>query len=204
MEQKQTSKRGRNSIILLVVLFVAPVVISTVMYLNIGSLNTKGVSNHGDLISPPRPLPAFSFDKLEGGKLDSEYLKHKWTLVYIDSGECDAVCRDSIYKIRQIRLATGDGMRRIQRLLLLTDTKGQDALRTYLKDYEGMETGIAVGAAAQNLFSEFAVDDKKVPAAKRIYIIDPIGNLMMKYDPGAEPKGIIKDLNRLLKFSQVG
>lgn len=204
MEQKKPNKRARNSVILLVVVFLAPVIISTLMYRNIDSLNTKGVSNHGDLISPARPLPAFSFDKLDGGKLDSEYLKRKWTLVYIDSGECDEVCRDSIYKIRQIRLATGDGMRRIQRLLLLTDTRGQDKLKAYLKDYEGMETGIAVGAAAHKLLKEFTVDDKNAPAAKRIYIVDPIGNLMMKYDPGAEPKGVIKDMNRLLRFSQVG
>ncbi len=204
MEQKQSNRRGKNSVILLVVVFVAPVIISTLMYKNMGSLDTKGVFNHGDLISPPRPLPAFSFDKLAAGKLDSEYLKRKWTLVYIDSGDCDAVCRDSIYKIRQIRLATGDGMRRIQRVLLLTDTRGQDALKTYLKDYKGMETAIAVGTAAHALFKEFKIDDKDVPVAKRIYIVDPIGNLMMKYEPGAEPKGIIKDLNRLLRFSQVG
>ena len=107
--------------------------------------------------------------------------------------------------MRQIRLATGKYAPRIQRLLILFDS-GQQALSSELfKKYSGQLVLVANETAAHGLLENFKLADSDQPlTTSRLYIIDPQGNLMMSYPADTDPRGIIKDFVRLLKYTRAG
>jgi hypothetical protein len=137
--------------------------------------------NYGELI-PPRPL---------AGPLAP--LRGKWVLVTLDRAACDPACEKKLYTVRQLRRAQGKDASRIERLWLLTDA-GRPApqLLAALEDAH-------VAAADAELVKAFPGD----PLA-HVYLVDPLGNLMMRFPAGPEPSKVIKDLQRLLKYSRFG
>lgn len=143
-------------------------------------------SNYGELIEP-RALP-----QLQNSAAD---LKGKWVMVTVDSGACDAYCRDKLYTLRQVRLTQGREMDRIVRAWLIDDTRHPDA--ALLEDHRG----IALLNPSGSMLSTFPARGSR---RDHIYLIDPLGNLMMRFPKNADPSKIVKDLTRLLKVSRIG
>ena len=136
--------------------------------------------------------------------MPADYLRGKWTLVYIGDADCNDICLQDLYKMRQVRLAQNEDIKRVQRLFLLTDTGIPEALANTLKNYPGMDVALLLPEQADAIASLFAVDEVAVQGAGRVYLVDPLGYLMMYYPPDAEPGGILKDLKKLLKYSRIG
>jgi cytochrome oxidase Cu insertion factor (SCO1/SenC/PrrC family) len=191
--------RGRRLVLLIVAIFAAPVIASWILYLTRDhwSLST---GNHGELIQPVRPLMGLTLQRIDDGPLTIGDLRGKWTLVYIGASRCDTRCRESLYKMRQVRLALGEDMRRVERVLILTDQERLVELQEGLKSYPGMVVAIASQAVLEDLRRELDWDAHP----ESIFVIDPLGNLMMRYDAATQPKGMLQDLERLLKVSRVG
>ncbi len=165
----------------------------------------SGTSNHGELISPARPLPEFELQRFGGGVYRLDDLRGKWTLVYIGPSNCEQVCQDSLYKTRQVRLTQGKHVDRIQRLFVVSDDARVEALRPVVAEHPDLDVVLGSTQILKPLLAEFDTGDGVVPRdAQRVYIVDPLGNLMMLYEPGFAPKGLQKDLHRLLKVSQIG
>ncbi len=117
---------------------------------------------------------------------------------------CAEDCRRQLYRMRQLRLAQGKNIDRVQRLLLAQEPAA-DTMIELQAEYPGL--AIARGSAAElrDLRQQFAVQEgEDITSAYRLYLVDPMGNLMMRYGSDDEPKGIVKDLERLLKISYVG
>jgi cytochrome oxidase Cu insertion factor (SCO1/SenC/PrrC family) len=135
-------------------------------------------ANYGELI-PPRII---------GGPLAP--LKGKWVLVTFDAAACDAACERKLYVVRQVRRAQGKEMDRMERLWVVTDAgKPRPEL---LAAIEGAH--VSADAAVAKTF----------PDTAGIYLVDPIGNLMMRFPADPDPSKLIKDLQRLLKYSRIG
>jgi hypothetical protein len=157
-----------------------------------------GRVNHGALISPARPLPVVALPRAPGTDgAAGATLRGSWTLVYIGDAACDADCRAALLVMRQTRLALNNEMTRVARVFLATGSCCADAAG-------GAEAGLAVldasGSAATALLARF-------PAAERahsIYVVDPLGNLMMSYDARVDPHGLLEDLRKLLRLSHIG
>jgi len=133
--------------------------------------------NYGELIAP-RPV---------AGPLAP--LKGKWVLVTFDAAACAAVCERKLYIVRQVRRALGKDMDRIERLWVLTDRgKPRPELIAALD-------GSQVASAQLDFPGE---------RTAYIYLVDPLGNLMMRFPGEADPSKMIKDLQRLLKYSSFG
>src|SRR6185295_17310031 len=129
------STPNRRSLWLLIGLFFAPLLAAFILYYGIDGWRPSGSTNHGDLVTPPRPLPEVAVPLTQGGTSDAKLLHGKWTLVYIGDGQCDTRCREALTLIRQTRLALGDDMSRVQRLFLAT---AQCCDRPYLeKEHDG-------------------------------------------------------------------
>lgn len=160
--------------------------------------------NYGELIVPARPLKETTLRTLEGKDLAVSELKGKWILIIFGSAACDEICQRNLYETRQIRLATGDDIQRVQRLWVTDDLNSVNE-REWL-DSQHPDLLIASGGETKTGFvNQFVLPEVPDPlAAQRVYIVDPIGNLVISYPPEETPEHILKDLNRLLYVSFIG
>ena len=163
-----------NKLFLVALVCAAPFVLGTAAYLL--GWSTGVTSNYGELISPPRPVAGM--DALRG----------KWVLVAFDAAACDAYCERKLYFMRQVRRAQGKEMERVERLWVLTDAgKPRTELLAAIE-----------GTRIQGLTP---FDGQ---AREHIYLVDPLGNLMMRFPRDPDPSRVIKDLQRLMKYSRFG
>ncbi len=207
--QTRSRQRGaissRQALILVGLLFLAPVIVAWLMFVSAEhGWRASGTTNHGTLIAPPRPLslPA-GLVGTTGAPFRQDFLGGKWTLLYIGDSACTETCRKMLYTLRQVRLAQGENIRRVQRLFLATGA-ATPGLRAVLADYPDLAVAIVSQAQAQAIAPQFSVDGTPMEGANRVYLVDPLGNLMMYYRPDTDPRGIIQDLQRLLKYSGLG
>lgn len=196
--------RARISLLLIIALFVSPVVLAWLLFFVFPQWVPTATSNHGDLIKPVRVLPGFELQSLTGEVIDEKALQGKWTFIYLHKGACDHDCVQQLYKVRQVRLTQGKNMPRLQRLMLW-QAEGVDGSHRHelVAHFPGQITAL-VPAGESSLLDVFAVDSGAPLEQERLYLVDPRGNLMMLYEPGSEPRGIVKDLERLLKYSGMG
>jgi len=175
-------RRGRVKLALLAAFFVLPVAAGWVAWWL--DLAPGATGNYGTLIPPQR---------LSAGPLDP--LKGKWVLVQLDGGACDAYCERKLYFMRQVRRAMGRDVRRVERLWIVTDAAAPST--ELLAAIEGTVVSPGGGAFA------FAFPAARSPT-DHIYLVDPLGNLMLRFPRDPEPRKMVKDLERLLKYSSSG
>ncbi len=193
---------SRFKLLLLVILFAAPVLVAWLFHLNPGWV-PKGTTNHGQLVQPARPLSLKGLVDLHGKPLPARFLHGRWTLLYIGGERCGTVCRTKLYDLSQIRTATGSNARRVQRLYVRTSPL--DARHVSQLEHAHPNLTVAVARPGGAFLAQFHFGKDRDPAsAQRLYIIDPHGNLMMRYAADASPHGMLVDLQHLLRVSQIG
>ncbi len=188
----EKQKKSRLSLWLLIALCTAPVVASYVAYY---FMPPSGHVNYGELIEA-QPLPDARLALVDGTPLQWHQLKGKWLMVTVDSGSCEAECQRKLLYMRQVRLAQGKNMDRVERVWLITDAA--NPADPVVRDFEGTRL---LRAAGSELLKQFPA--QRV-AADHIYVIDPLGNLMLRFPRDADPRKMVKDLARLLKISRIG
>lgn len=196
-------RRSRVTLIGLAALFILPVLLAWLIYLNPQWLKGGETSNYGELMTPARPVPELPMKTLDGEDYDLAGRKDRWTLLQVVPAACDALCSESLYKGRQVRLTLARDMKRVRRVVLLT---GEQALDAELLSEHADTLVVRTSPQQREAIDELLLpnDGVAVPVDGRIYIIDPLGNLMMAYPPEFDMKGLQKDLKRLLKASYVG
>ena len=199
-------RRQRRLLIGLALMFFGPLGISFYLYYGHGGWHPGGRVNAGDLIEPPRPLPPLSLPLQRSGETDADFLRRKWPFLYVQQGRCAERCRTSLYETRQVRLALDRDMERVQRVFI-ADVDCCDF--QFLHEQHPDLIAVRMSPAAAPLLALLprrGADDESGggPTAQRIYLIDPLGNLMMSYAPDAKPKGMLEDMKRLLRLSQIG
>lgn len=158
----------------------APIVLGTLVYwLGWG---TGAAGNYGELIEP-RPLSSPELAALRG----------KWVMVTFDAAACDARCERKLFLVRQTRKAQGPEQDRIERLWVITDRAQPGAL--LLAAIEGTR----LVQASPGLVAQFPGTPQE-----HVYLVDPLGNLMLRFPTDPDPSKVIKDLQRLLKYSRIG
>ena len=187
--------RRYRALYLLLAVCIAPVIAS---YLAYYVLPPEGRTNYGELVSPQRPFPPMRLTRLDGTPFELQSLKGRWLLVTVDASECADACQRKLWKLRQVRLTTGKDRDRVERVFLITDTAPLQTM--LLREYDGT---LFLRADAGELRSLF---DPTTPAdlAAGLWIIDPLGNLMLRWPPEADPNRMKRDLGKLLRASRVG
>ena len=196
-ETDPTREAARRRLIPLVLflLFLGPLVLAAILYFGGPEFRPRETVNHGELIQPPVLLPALEH-------ADGTLLRDAWTVVHIDRGGCGEACRAALHDTRQVRLALGRNGDRVRRLLLAS---GQAPQPADLTDRHPDLVVVRVGPREADLLEAFpAPDDGPPQAAGRIYVVDPLGNLMMRYPSDNDPGGLLEDLERLLRLSRIG
>jgi cytochrome oxidase Cu insertion factor (SCO1/SenC/PrrC family) len=203
-DQPETEPRApRTQLWLLIGMFFVPLLIAFVLYYGFSGWRPAGSTNKGDLITPARPLEIGVLLSPQDQPLEENLLEGKWSLIYIGEGQCDARCREALTLMRQTRLALNDDASRVQRLFLVT---GQCCDIEYLNtEHVGLITARADEVSDRRFLQTFPTyENVPVESAGRIYIVDPLGNLMMSYAPNAPQKALLEDLRKLLKLSHIG
>jgi cytochrome oxidase Cu insertion factor (SCO1/SenC/PrrC family) len=196
--------RARISLLLIIALFASPVVLAWLLFFVFPQWVPTATSNHGALVKPVRVLPAFELQGLTGGVINEKALQGKWTFIYLHKGACNHDCVEQLYKARQVRLTQGKNMPRLQRLMLWQAEGVAESRRQELAEHFPGQMTALLPAGESPLLDAFAVDAGAPLEQERLYLADPRGNLMMLYEPGSEPRGMVKDLERLLKYSGMG
>lgn len=160
----------------------------------------SSTQNHGTLIQPAQPLNEFELSDIDGNAWNHEQFTGKWTLLYIGDETCDLYCEASLFKMRQVRLTLGRDSERVQRKYLgLNKNQKAQAIKEIFSKFPRMQVGWFDKSEVDNALPQF-----KVFPIHQVYVIDPLGNLMMWYSKDATSKGMKKDLKRLLKVSKIG
>ncbi|MYN15340.1 redoxin domain-containing protein [Rugamonas sp. FT107W] len=205
MENKSNQGRGRWKLLLVLAVCAAPLVGS---YLTYYVIKPKGgVTNYGALIDPrDHPIPAMASTTLDGKPATLENYKGKWIMLKVGPSDCQQDCQDQLFAMRQLRTMQGKEMERIERVWLITDDQPLDTLLMRVND--GTRMLRAPAAVVEKwLPLEQGAGDR---AADHVYLIDPLGNLMMRFPKGAvssdteKVKKVHKDISKLLKASAIG
>jgi len=195
---------SRKKLIWIFALFFLPLFLATIWFqvVQTGAISW-GSTSRGELIAPAVPLTEFSLVEAESDvAFGLDDLRGKWTILYVPGTACAEDCEKTLYDIRQARLALNHRMERVQRVVLTTQPiafsdevqKANLGLRV-VNDSETDTTFIDQVNAAQS-----GMESK----SNLIYLIDPNGNLMMRYTTDQLPKPLFKDLKHLLKVSRIG
>jgi len=198
-----TTRRGQRQLLALAALFFVPLAVAFWMYYGPTGLRPGGDVSKGDLIDPARPLPQVVLPTADGTSTDPGFLRGRWTMLYVGDGLCDDRCRKALYLTRQTRIALNKDMDRVQRVFLVTD---RCCDREYLeREHPDLLVARVEDAAAAALLEPFPTyDGTSVASAGRIYLVDPLGNLLMSYAPDAPDKALLTDVKKLLRLSHIG
>ena len=188
--------RGRRTFLIVAALFLVPVAVAFTLYY--GKLwHPANSSSKGELINPARPLLVTGLRHPDGTPAGPDVLSGKWTLIYIGDGRCDDACRNALVFGRQSRLALNNEMTRVQRVLLATANCCYNEY--FAREQEGLIALDASSPEAAALLAQF-------PEAREhsLFIVDPLGNLMMRHDASHTTQDLLSDLKKLLRLSHIG
>ena len=192
MGTEQPNSRGRLSLLLIAAMAVAPIAAAWALY---NFWRPTAFTNYGQLL-PPAPIGDVAVGQPDGGSFALSEFRGKWVILTVDSGACDDFCRQKLYQMRQVRLTQGKDMERIELTWLIDD--GTRPSSELVAEYEGTRI---VPARGSPMLSRLPAD---ASVRDHIYIVDPLGNLMMRYPRDADASKIRQDVIRLLKVSGVG
>ena len=188
--------RGRRTLLIVAALFLVPVAVAFALYY--GKLwHPANSSSKGELINPARPLVVAGLRHPDGTPASAEVLNGKWTLIYIGDGRCDDACRNALVFGRQSRLALNNEMTRVQIVLLANEHCCEPQIEQHVP---GIRMFDASSIDAAPLLAQFP-DERR---ARSLFIVDPLGNLMMRHDAAETSKDLLTDLKKLLKLSHIG
>ena len=196
-QERQIVSRNLRTVGALAAVFLLPLLLSFWMYYG-NTWRPAALTNHGELLQPVRTLPGAELREANGTVAPANLFTEKWALAYVGNGACDETCRKALYFMRQTRLSLNNEMTRVARVFLATS---ECCDRAYLeREHPGLVVIDATGPEARDLVAAFPTTDQP----HSLFVVDPLGNLVMRYDTRDDPKGLLTDLKKLLKLSHIG
>jgi hypothetical protein len=172
----------------------APVIAS---YAAFYFIKPEARSNYGALIEPQRDLPRLALTELNGQAFDIDKLKGKWVMVHTDAGACPDACAKQLYIMRQLRATQGKEMDRIDLVWLIRDDA--EVPSPVRNAYEGVHM---LRGSVQGIDAWLPAGE--APVTQHIFLVDPLGHLMMRWPAEPDPNGMKRDLAKLLRASRIG
>lgn len=200
------ARRNRLILLILAASFIVPFLVGDLAY-RFGWYK-GGQVNKGLLIDPPASLDALQARDAAGNPVTAAFASKSWWLVYVVPAECELACRNRLFQMRQVRKALGKEAERLRQVLVFTappDAALQELLAAEFSGFERLTAEPAVVDTALARATSAASRDG------RLYVMDPMGWLMLAYLPEADEKAsvvqaedVLHDLRKLLKASRIG
>lgn len=194
--EPEPQRRGRWQLLLVLAVCAFPLCAS---YFTYYVLKPASRGNYGALIDPrAHPMPALGARTLDGQLSGLEAYRGKWIMLQVGPSDCRDDCRRRLFAMRQLRLMQGKDMARIERVWLVSDVEPLATM--LLREFDGTRV---LRAPAAVLAGWLPVEAGSQPA-EHLYLIDPLGNLMMRFPKDADPSRVKQDIARLLRASAIG
>ena len=192
LDMAARTRSSRIKLLLLFLVCAAPVIAS---YFTYYVIRPEGRRNHGELIQPQQPLPAFNATDMQGQAVPLASLKHQWLIISVADSACNAQCEQHLFLSRQLRESQGKDKDRIDWVWLRTgDAEVPQAMRG------GLATATVLKVAQADLQTWLQPATGQA-LADHLYLVDPMGNWMMRFPVSIDPAKARKDLERLLRSS---
>lgn len=197
-------KRSLVPMVLVFLCALAPIVAAFVMYYN-PQWWPEDSSNYGTLLNPQRPMPAaqdLQLTTLDGQPFDLQSLKGKWLLVSAGEGACLEACARKLFITRNSHASQGKNVDRLMRVWFITDDA--EVPQKVLDAYKGT---VMVRAQPDQLARFLLARDTAAGQPSLldpIWVIDPLGNLMLQFPADADGVRVRKDISKLVYNSRVG
>lgn len=203
-------------LILLLGIFLLPWLIARWIYHHPHLLFTQK-TNRGELIIPPVSITLFPIKNSAGQLLDntlpnqykskppaSKATHSKWMILLFYPGHCDLICFKKLYYLRQIRIAMGKNQARVERAILTYQPWHHVSTQhIFERDFAGTQHWFVSQSIFEKSFPQ-KINLSYALSPGVVYLVDPLGYIMMAYQPNANPEDILKDLQHLLMISQIG
>lgn len=186
------TRRGRWKMIALLLVCASPVIAS---YLTYYVIRPEGRRNYGELIQPQRALPSWQGTDVQGRPVALSSLKDQWLLISVADTACNEACQKHLYLQRQLRETLGREKDRLDWVWLRTGTTPLDP---------ALQQATAAATVLQVPADELARWLEPAPGQRiedHLYVVDPIGNWMMRFPANIDPQKAKRDLDRLLRAS---
>jgi cytochrome oxidase Cu insertion factor (SCO1/SenC/PrrC family) len=196
-----TRRGGRLMMLLILAVCAAPVIASYLMYYVVRPhLRT---TNYATLVEPQRPMPSdLGLRTLDGRPVDVASLRRQWLIVVVGSSRCDVACEKRLFLQRQLREMAGADRDRVDKLWLVDDAPGQEGpVRDYVRSVFVAAPNTTVLRADREALLRWLPADTGHAIEDHVYLVDPMGNLMMRAPADPDPAKLKKDLERLLNAS---
>jgi hypothetical protein len=192
----QRTSKGRWKLLAVLAVCAAPLIAS---YFTYYVIKPDSRTNYGALIDPRQhPIPAMASTTLDGKPVALDAYKGKWIMLKVGGSDCQQACQDQLFAMRQLRTMQGKEMERIERVWLITDQEPLETLLLRVND------GTRMLRAPADAVRRWLPVEQGGDVAEHIYLIDPLGNLMMRFPKDPDPSKVKKDLGKLLKASAIG
>ena len=193
----KTTTNNKTTLFALLVIFFTPLLLAHLYYSYKTTHHPAETKNHGILIEPVINISKLILYDHQNQKVN---FQNKWSMIYVLPTDCQHNCKRKIYDMHQIHKALGDKSKRVKRMVIsyTQQTIMQDIQRAY------PNTATITMTKKQNTQSYNFIRKTLALQPGYIYLVDPRGNLMMRYLPQSDAKGILKDIKQLLRVSQIG
>ncbi len=191
--QLRRTRRGRIKMLLVLLVCATPVIAS---YLTYFVIRPEGRNNYGELVQPTRSLPALQLKALDGTAVPAASLRGQWLLVVVGPARCAEACEKRLFLQRQLREMLGRERERVDKVWLLTDGA---PLEPALAAAVLAPPGTTVLRADGGELARWLVPAAGQQLEDHLYVVDPMGEWMMRLPAGAEPSKAKRDLDRLLR-----
>ena len=198
-QPEQSKKRNPYTPWFVVISFVAPVVAAYALFFL--GITPPAFSNKGELLSPVIDVESFALTDDDNQSMSrDEITNHKWHMVYFAGASCDDACNQALYNMRQINIAVGKNANRLRHMVVHLEKPGEEFQVLITKEYPDAKHANAnaatIATALQQVGAEFRSNE--------VYIMDPLGNVMLRFTQDQPYKDLLHDLNKLFKVSQIG
>ncbi len=195
--------KNKRKLLTIIAWFFIPLAIAFTWYkLLPEDYRPASMTNSGQLLDPVFTLTEFNYQTINDEAFVNKDVEKVWTLLHFIEGKCDAACSESLYNTRQMRVSFGKDIDRIDRVAVVSGAvKGESNLKMWASHPDLLvllATNKGIGEQIERQVEGFG------RSSNAVYLLDPLGNVVMRFPASLEVKLMKKDIKKLLKLSHIG
>ncbi len=193
-------KRNPYAVWFVVMAFITPVALAYIIFFFV---DVKSFVNHGEILNPIVHIRSFELKNENNEIIPEQELTYKWRIISFLKKDCDQQCETRLYDTRQIHTSLGKNQHRVMRMFVHLQPAA-DSLSELISNthtnviHVNGDEELIIKALGANIRSDAGITDNET------YIMDPMGNVMMRFTREQPNKDFLYDLRKLLKASQIG